>query len=429
MSKAAMPMAADPPQPEKLDTSENLSAAGLAEESEKVGGVPIHHRYRRDLLNEDGVELCFEEVRAKEFLDKRKKQLHEECLRLCEEKMQLELQVAHRSSLMRQSARYDATRSVSEEPSSLPPYSGMSEADLGANKTARLPDTAGLSQRSNGGPDQTRDQVFTSVAEVVPETRSKGDGTNPHRRDVMSCDLPSGVEFEEPLPDVQEDYVVCLGGKRYQTSRRLLAESGVLAYEGSRGQCSVIIKVDRCQVSRDFDAFGRLTDTWPAGADSPRVQRFQFRDGCVTVYETPPSHIFSEFSERLLSEDSLPALAPSLLRLMEAMRACGAEPADLRPDSLISCHTMGAGSDWLFPLEWRAAATDAREDQADSPDVAQRLHLLLTEYKTAAVERRTADSSGPRALTGGPWGDAFRSLLNVDSWTCEQWETFAALCG
>lgn len=44
-------------------------------EHQHEDGVPIGRGYRRDLLSDDGAELCFEEVRAQVFRKRRQKRL------------------------------------------------------------------------------------------------------------------------------------------------------------------------------------------------------------------------------------------------------------------------------------------------------------------------------------------------------------------
>ncbi|XP_077443988.1 uncharacterized protein LOC144064948 isoform X2 [Stigmatopora argus] len=427
---------AQPPHKRQLSASSEMPALSAAESaglgSEEAGtesGVAVFHYYQRDVLNKDGVELCFEEVRAKDFHNRRQKRLHDERQCLRQEKMQLELQVARIRSLSKSSGLPP------------PPHHGMSEAEPepGPGEDARLPDRVARSRRQ-GEADPTPlppEWESFSAEEVGPELVRRAAPPDGDRQPWARRDLPPCLDSEAPLPDVREYDVVCLGGTRYQTSRRLLEESGVLAYEGSRGQCSVIIKL-----SREFDTFAHVMEEWPAGPNSPLLRRFRFRDGCVTVYEAPPSRVFSAFSECQPPEEWSSGLALSLLWLMAAMRARGAAPADLRPDVVVSCHAAGGRSDCLFPLEWCAADTredrdpdrDRDQDQVDSPDVTQNLHLLLNECKMATLEgdgRQTGGHSGEtraRASTGSPWGDAVRSLLKLDSWTSEQRELFADRC-
>ncbi|XP_077594342.1 uncharacterized protein LOC144211191 isoform X2 [Stigmatopora nigra] len=364
---------AQPPENRELSASEMIDswAESAALESEEPGteggggGVGFFRHYKQDVLSKDGVELSFEEVRAKDFLNRRQKRLQRR---------------------------------------------GQADA------TPLLPAWDSSSTAEEFGPELGRRALLPADGEPRPWARGHP---------------PPCLDSEAPLPDVREHHVVCLGGKRYQTSRHLLEESGVLAYEGSQGQCSVIIKL-----SQDFDTLPRLMEKWPSGPDSPLLRRFRFCDGCVTVYEAPPSSIFSVFSERVAREDWSAELALSLLWLMAAMRAGGAAPADVRLDVLVSCHAAQPGSDCLFPLEWCAADTREDEERVDSPDVSQAQHLLLNECNVAILEsdgRQTGSHSGKmpaRASSGCPsWGDAVRSLLKLDSWTSGQRELLADRCG
>ncbi|XP_051908648.1 mitotic checkpoint serine/threonine-protein kinase BUB1 beta isoform X2 [Hippocampus zosterae] len=416
--------------------AEDLSSSHPEHQNED--GVPIRRAYRGDLLSDDGAELCFEEVRAQDFRQRRQKRLDEKRQSLREERTQLELQVAQMTSLLKRAPHQSILEDLASPPR---PSCGTSEAQTLATDDSRVEGAAALPERSQPCGLLTRDQDVLPHAQVGRGPPDGGAGSADPRGGLLEpCDVTSWPNFHQetrPLPDIREHGSLRLGGEIYRTRSRLLQESDVLAYEGSQDNHSVIIKVDRRPLAWDFYMFGHLSRNAAAG-EPPLVRCHRFRDGCVTVYVAPPSHVFSELSERLPSEDSAAAAARSLLNLTSAVHAGGVAHPVLRPETLISCHPAAASArfDWLFPLDWRAAA-EAREDEelvrvgllgagappqlVDLVGVAQMLHLLLTKRRMVPVrDARGWTAEGFQqatagARTGSLWCDAFRSLLNADA--------------
>ncbi|XP_019740482.1 uncharacterized protein LOC109524822 [Hippocampus comes] len=279
-----------------LQTAELSSSSHPEHQNED--GVPIGRGYRRDLLTDDGAELCFEEVRAQVFRKGRQKRLDEkrQCLR--EERTQLELQVARMSSLLKRPAHQSPSFGILEDLASPPPQSCRTlEAELPATEDARLEGAASLPERAQPCGSPTRDQDVLPHARVSCGPPDEGAGSADLRGRLLEpCDIASWANFHQetrPLPDIGEHGSLWLGGEHYRTRFRLLPESDVLAYEGSQDNHSVIIKVDRRPLAWDFYMFSHLSGNCAAAAEPPLARCHQFQDGCVTVYVAPPSHVFS----------------------------------------------------------------------------------------------------------------------------------------
>ncbi|KAK2855793.1 hypothetical protein Q5P01_004528 [Channa striata] len=229
-----------------------------------------------------------------------------------------------------------------------------------------------------------------------------------------------------PLPAVEENGCLQLGGELYLIFSRVVDGGSFSVYNGATEDVYVLIKVDSCSVPWDFHQFTRLKKSLSSTDGLPLISCFQFVDGCFIVYTTPPDHMFTGLADRGPSELSVGHKAISLLKLVSQLHSCRLVHATLQPQ-ILTCSRRGFLSPyWVFPVDWSSSVDlDFQQDVGsvrELPSAQTYINLGLLEL-TAPPQLQDDSGEGRQRLVSSDvqcdmfsrmWKKVFRSLLNAD---------------
>ncbi|XP_047429472.1 uncharacterized protein bub1ba isoform X2 [Mugil cephalus] len=461
---------------------------GLLEE----GGANLRSEYCKESLTRGGEELSFEELRAERYQQRKQREMEEKLRTLTEVKQQLSLELEEKKKelmVMRRRSRrppiagsvdlelivsFPLSRTCSDQdldhrggtgqtqsrPDSLRPesrtsemlsptkYSGMRVGSAGDRSA--LGEDQDIQDQEKVDQNQEREEVDQDWDQgVVDQAASDlGDPSHPdvRRRLLELCDVTSCPDCHSelrPLPAVEENSCLCLGGVLYHIYSTILEGNGFSVFKGATEQDYALLKVDSSSVLWDFHQLTRLrTGSLPEGL--PLISCFLFVDGSITVYTTPPGHMFTDLVQSV-SSDSVGFRAVALLRLVSELDSCRLVHGALQPPLLTCCHRGFHLSDWVLPVDWSSSVDlDLQPDVTsvqqlpsaqtyislglleptappqlvDLVGVAETVHLLLTNSRMVPVQDASGwtaqDFSGdePCDMYTRMWRRFFRSLLN-----------------
>ncbi|XP_068198111.1 mitotic checkpoint serine/threonine-protein kinase BUB1 beta isoform X2 [Antennarius striatus] len=409
--------------------------AGLQEEE---GGANQTSAYCKELLMRGRTEFSFEELRAQKYKQQNQEQLDETLRRLTavEERLSLELEEKTKLLRLRSSQRVffeDPAPHISDCAPATPPFQIYDESLGGATDHAQTamesrPHAAPQSKNTLSPIEESSVEApsLTSLGEELEEmdhapspAPPAGPPPDPCDPDVRQrllalCDITSSADLHSeprPLPPVETDSFLQLGGVAYFIRSRVAAGDGFSVYAGAADDVHVRVKVDSRRVPWDFHQFRRLKLSSPSAGPLPRISCFLFLDGCVTVYAAPTRHLkFTEPTGGAVPPDValVGRHAAGLLDLTLALHACGLVHAALQHGAL----TWAPGGSDCFPADWSSSldlelqrdvaavggVPSAREYvrlgvlQPDGPPelvdlvgVAEAVHLLLTNERMVII--------------------------------------------
>ncbi|KAK5622765.1 hypothetical protein CRENBAI_025124 [Crenichthys baileyi] len=464
--------------------------------------------YCKDELMSGGEELSFEELRAERYNQNKQKEIEEKMRHLEEQKEQLSQELEKKRLLLLKKSQevsdsnpppaavpfkiLDESQCGSEEPAgNSEPSSNELQDDVflcpgekGLCMKVQLPPRPGESRQHTqptGQPGPTSEDLRTEQdsdpGAVCQKTVSKPkknlspiqetsmeagsltslgelsavDPCDPevHRQLLKLCDITSSQDLhseQRPLPAVEEDSLLDLGGDIFFIHTRYLDRGSFSLFKGfkatAENEC-FYMKVDSCSVPWDFHLFNRLKKDSPSADRIPLISCFLFVDGCITIYTPPANHLFTDLADSSPDELCVGIKAISLLQLVLQLHSCSLLHAGLQPSILASCHR--GLQDWLFPVDWSSSLdlvlqkdlTSVQQllsaqtyislgllQPTDPPytvdlvGVAETVYFLLTNDKMIPVKDGRGwtveqySSDGPCDIFTRTWRRFFRSLLN-----------------
>ncbi|XP_028253775.1 uncharacterized protein bub1ba [Parambassis ranga] len=476
---------------------------------QETGAANQRSSYCKDQLMRGEEELSFEELRAERYNQRRQRDNQDKLTHLTELKQQLSLELEERKKLLLQSQQLpqhacalvgDSDRpaaffQIHESRSAAARPAGRTPSDELLHSGSLPPDERGLSvkiqypgqpghqgataERLQTRPAASKDkETLSPIQEASVEAASLGalsagscgplqgeregvDGipvcaggaVSPcdpdlRRRLLDQSDVTSSPDFHSescPLPAVEEHSCLYLGGEIYFIHSKTVAEGSFSIFKGVTEDQCVLIKVDSCTVPWDFYQFMRLKKNWSAVDGLPLISCFLFLDGCVTVYTTPPNHMFTELM-RCAPAELAGYRARGLLRLVSQLHSCRLLHAALQPSILTRCYIGFQVSDCVIPVDWSSSVDldlqpevssvqrlpsaqsyinlgllepSAPPQLVDLVGVAESVHLLLTGSRMVLrrdpggwmVEGFSGDE--PCDLHTRMWRRFFYSLLNA----------------
>ncbi|XP_068198116.1 mitotic checkpoint serine/threonine-protein kinase BUB1 beta isoform X5 [Antennarius striatus] len=296
---------------------------------------------------------------------------------------------------------------------------GLQEEEGGANQTSAYCKELLMRGRTEFSFEELRAQKYKQQNQEQLDAPPAGPPPDPCDPDVRQrllalCDITSSADLHSeprPLPPVETDSFLQLGGVAYFIRSRVAAGDGFSVYAGAADDVHVRVKVDSRRVPWDFHQFRRLKLSSPSAGPLPRISCFLFLDGCVTVYAAPTRHLkFTEPTGGAVPPDValVGRHAAGLLDLTLALHACGLVHAALQHGAL----TWAPGGSDCFPADWSSSldlelqrdvaavggVPSAREYvrlgvlQPDGPPelvdlvgVAEAVHLLLTNERMVII--------------------------------------------
>ncbi|XP_047243258.1 uncharacterized protein bub1ba isoform X2 [Girardinichthys multiradiatus] len=465
--------------------------------------------YCKEELMSGGEELSFEELRAERYNQNKQKEIEEKMRHLVEQKEQLSQELEKKRLLLLKKSQevsdsnpppaaapfkiLDESQCGSEEsagisePSSneVPDDVFLCPGEKGLCVKVQLPPRPGESRQRTqltGQPGPTSEDIRTEQdsdpGAVCQKTVSKPkkelspiqetsmeagsltslgelSAVDPcdlevHRQLLKLCDITSSQDLhseQRPLPAVEEDSLLDLGGDIFFIHTRYLDRGSFSIFKGfkatAENEC-FYMKVDSCSVPWDFHLFNRLKKDSPSADRIPQISCFLFVDGCITIYTPPADHLFTDLADSNPDELCVGIKAISLLQLVLQLHSCSLLHAGLQPSILASCHR--GLQDWLFPVDWSSSLdlvlqkdlTSVQQllsaqtyislgllQPTDPPytvdlvGVAETVYFLLTNDKMIpvkdgrgwTVEQYSGD--GPCDIFTRTWRRFFRSLLNA----------------
>ncbi|KAK0136026.1 Mitotic checkpoint serine/threonine-protein kinase BUB1 beta [Merluccius polli] len=302
----------------------------------------------------------------------------------------------------------------------------------------------------------TSSSLGSSVATDDPDTSKTGE--DPPLRDPCSgetrkrlLDLVEVSSFPgyhtvgTPLPHVDQDTQLSLGGEVVFILSKLQEEEQFSVFSGLSQGKHMVLKVERSLLPWDFYVVSQLRRRLSPGdsAPLPHARCFLFLDACVTLYSVPRHRRLSEWVG-LSEEVGVASVVSSLLLMMRTFHSSSLLLGALHTDSMLLL-THGDSGDSLLcvdllsslDLQHQTDLTSASQVPAalgylqqgvlkttDSPYqldlvcLAEAVHLLLTKRKMVVVEEedgwmveelgRATARVGRKSL----WRKLFHLLLN-----------------
>ncbi|XP_030201360.1 mitotic checkpoint serine/threonine-protein kinase BUB1 beta isoform X2 [Gadus morhua] len=253
--------------------------------------------------------------------------------------------------------------------------------------------------------------------------------------------FPGYHTVEAPLPPVDKDTHLSLGGAEVSLYTKVQEEEGFSLFGGFSQRSHVLLKVERSLLPWDFYVLSQLRRRLSPedSAALPSARCFLFQDACVTLY-TVPNYQKLSARLRLLPPGWVSTEVTGLLLMMRTFHSSSLLLGALHTDSLLITHGDSLVSVDLLSsldLELQTDLTSAAQVPAaldyiqlgllkptDSPYqvdlvcLAEAVHLLLTKRKMTVVKEKDGwmveklGRNGSRLGRMSAWRKAFHLLLN-----------------